>query len=244
MTPANTFDHIVTSRRSVRLFDPDQSVPAEVIRRSLDRAVLSPNSSNLQLWEFYWLRDPEIRAQMGAICLGQNAAKTAQELVVIVVRKDLWRQRCAAVLDRQIAHFKDAFGEPFTPTQLRVLVYWQRYIPILYRSGFGLLDFGKWVMANLRGLTSPMTREVTATALAQSAHRSVALAAMTFIHSLTAEGFDTCPMEGFDSRRLKRLLALPRGADISMVIAIGKGLPKGVYGPRLRLPTETVVFEV
>jgi nitroreductase len=61
---------------------------------------------------------------------------------------------------------------------------------------------------------------------------------------VAAEGFDSCPMEGFDSRRLRRLLSLPSGAEFSMVIAIGSRVEKGVYGPRLRIPIEEVVFEV
>jgi nitroreductase len=50
------FQEIVTFRRSNRKFDPNVEIPDDVIRRSLERAVLSPNSSNMQLWEFYWLR--------------------------------------------------------------------------------------------------------------------------------------------------------------------------------------------
>ena len=36
--------------------------------------------------------------------------------------------------------------------------------------------------------------------------------------SMAALGYDTCPMEGFDSVRLKSLLKLPKSAEISMVI--------------------------
>lgn len=244
LTDAEMFERMIQRRRSVRLFDPEQPVPPEVIERSLARAVLSPNSSNLQLWEFYWVRSPENRARMTDICLGQNAAKTAQELVVVVVRRDLWRKRCAAVIGQQVHYFKETFGEPLSPNQKRILMYWQKIIPMMYRSGFGVLDIGKWVVASLRGLLSATPREVTSRHMRISAHRSVALAAMTFMHSLTAEGFDSCPMEGFDSQRLKRLLGLPWGAEVSMVIAIGARVEKGVYGPRFRIPTEDVVFEI
>ena len=241
---AEHYEQIIQTRRSVRLFDPERPVPPEVIRRSLGRAVLSPNSSNLQLWEFYWIRDPEKRAKMTPICMGQNAAATAQELVVVVCRKDLWRQRRQAVLGQQIALFKEKFGEPLSKKQTRVLWYWERLVPLMYTSGLGILDLGKRMVAWARGLRQPTPREVTAGTLRISAHRSVALAAMTFMHSITAEGFDSCPMEGFDSRRLKKLLGLPRRAEISMVIAVGQRVDAGVYGPRLRVPIEDVVFEV
>jgi nitroreductase len=59
--------------------------------------------------------------------------------------------------------------------------------------------------------------------------------------SITAEGFDTCPMEGFDRVRMARLLDLPKGAEICMVVAVGKGTEAGIYGERKRLAYEDVV---
>ena len=62
--------------------------------------------------------------------------------------------------------------------------------------------------------------------------------------SIKAEGYDTCPMEGHDSVRLKKYLKLPKAAEISMVIGVGKGVPEGIYGERFRIPNEEVIFEV
>ena len=38
-------------------------------------------------------------------------------------------------------------------------------------------------------------------------HKSVGLAAQTFMLSIAAEGYDSCPMEGFDSKKLKSFLS-------------------------------------
>ena len=35
-------------------------------------------------------------------------------------------------------------------------------------------------------------------------HKTCALAAQTFMLAMSNEGYDTCPMEGFDSRRVKK----------------------------------------
>jgi nitroreductase len=48
-------------------------------------------------------------------------------------------------------------------------------------------------------------------------------------------------MEGFDAVRVKRALGLPSGAEINMIIAVGKGTEAGVWGPRFRVPYEEVV---
>jgi len=41
------FEAIVNSRRSNRSYDPAVEVPDEVIKKSLELAILSPNSSNM-----------------------------------------------------------------------------------------------------------------------------------------------------------------------------------------------------
>ena len=74
-------------------------------------------------------------------------------------------------------------------------------------------------------------------------HKSCALAAQTFMLSIAAEGFDSCPMEGFDAVRVKKALNLPKGAEINMIISVGKGTQEGVWGERFRLPYEEVVVK-
>ena len=86
-----TFDQIIQFRRSNRKFDPNQPIPADVVEKALEHATLAPNSSNMQLWEFHWVRDEEKKKKLIHACLNQSAAKTAQELVVIVTRRDKWR---------------------------------------------------------------------------------------------------------------------------------------------------------
>ena len=57
------FQKIIDFRRSNRKFDPSIPVPSEVIQKSLERATLSPNSSNMQLWEFYWVRSEKLKKE-------------------------------------------------------------------------------------------------------------------------------------------------------------------------------------
>ena len=69
------FDKIIHYRRSNRSFDPKIEVKDEVIEKSLKRAILAPNSSNMQLWEFYWIKSTEELARLTPLCLNQSAAK-------------------------------------------------------------------------------------------------------------------------------------------------------------------------
>ena len=61
---------------------------------------------------------------------------------------------------------------------------------------------------------------------------------------MKAEGYDTCPMEGMDSLRVKKFLGLPRKAEVVMIIGCGPRTNEGVYSERYRVPNSEVIFEV
>lgn len=234
------FQSIVDYRRSNRKFDPQVEIADEVIRRSLERAVLSPNSSNMQLWEFHWLRSEELRKIFIPLCMNQQAAKTAKEMVVFVTRLDKWKVRAAWNLNK----IKEKIdGEP-TTAQKKVLKYYGTIMPLLYRSDpFGLLHMAKRLLSFFVGLRRPFFRSGGKAQLRIMAHKSCALAAQTFMLSIAAEGYHSCPMEGFDEVRVKKALRLPREAEINMIIAVGKGTEAGIWGPRYRVPNEEVILE-
>jgi nitroreductase len=233
------FDEIIEKRRSNRRFDPNIEVPNEVIQRSLERSILSPNSSNMQLWEFYWIQDPVERAKYTELCLGQSAAKTAKQIVVFVTRGDLWKQRAKWNYD----NVKEGIqGEP-NKLQKRGLDYYSKLMPLAYRSDiFGFWAFVRRSISFFMGLRKPFYRMGGKADQRITVHKSCALAAQTFMLSIAAEGFESCPMEGFDSKRVKKALGLSRGAEINMIIAVGKATEEGIWGPRNRVPYDEVVF--
>jgi nitroreductase len=236
---ADQFDEIIEKRRSNRRFDPNIPVPNEVIQRSLERAILSPNSSNMQLWEFYWIQSEAEKSKYTAFCLGQSAAKTAQQLVVFVTRRDLWKQRAKWNYDKVRAGIE---GEP-NKLQQRGLDYYSKLMPLAYRSDwFGFFAFVRRTISFVMGFIKPFYRMGGKADQRVTVHKSCALAAQTFMLSIAAEGFESCPMEGFDAKRVKEALNLPCGAEINMIIGVGKGTPEGVWGPRNRVPYEEVVF--
>ena len=84
----------------------------------------------------------------------------------------------------------------------------------------------------------PMYQEVGKGDVRIIAHKSAALAAQTFMISMAGISYDTCPMEGFDSKRIKKSLNLPSDSEISMIIGCGIRKKDGIYGKRFRVPTE------
>jgi nitroreductase len=75
-------------------------------------------------------------------------------------------------------------------------------------------------------------------------HKTCALAAQTFMLAMANEGYDTCPMEGFDSRRVRKILDLPAGAEINMVVSCGFREKGGIWGDRMRLPFSQVYHRI
>ncbi len=76
------------------------------------------------------------------------------------------------------------------------------------------------------------------------AHKSTALACENLMLSLRAFGYDSCPMEGMDGIRIRKLLELPRAAEVCMVISAGKRAENGIYGRQIRFDRSLFVFEV
>lgn len=71
--------------------------------------------------------------------------------------------------------------------------------------------------------------------------RSIGIAAQTIMISVKSMGYDSCPMIGFDQKRVGNLINLPKNYLIGMMIAIGKAKkPPNPRGGQLSM--EKVVF--
>ena len=229
----------IAYRRSVRIFDDKQKVITGTVKKCLEQAHLAASSSNLQLWEFHHIISETKCKLVAKTCFNQPAAKTAQQLVVVVVRRDLWQQRVAA----NIEYIKKGFLKKNivdSDTQKRALNYYQEIIPQLYKGGNPLRGFLNKLVMIIKGISKTTYREVSRSDLRVVGHKSAALAAQNFMISMAGHVYDTCPMEGFDSKQVKKLLKLPSGAEISMIVGCGVRKPEGIYGERFRVPFEEV----
>lgn len=228
-------NRIIVSRRSIRRFTAE-AIPPEVVNACLDMALQAPNSSNLQTWEFHWIRSPNLKQSIAKACLGQAAAMTAAELIVCVARTGIWR-RNAPLIEQQLK--KEGLPTKSTLAYYRQLVYWVYSVgPLSFLAPFKylLLTVIGWFRPIIRG---PLTKKDQAI----WAIKSAALACENLMLGLRAYGYDSCAMEGFDAHRIRRIIDLPRDAHIVMVLGAGRRAQGGVYGPKLRLPRSMFIFE-
>ena len=235
------FDKIVRIRRSVRRYK-NTDINDDDVKDSILHASLAPNSSNLQLWEFYHVTSEKLMNRISEACFNQPAARTANQFVVIVTRKDLWNKRRIFNINTIKNKTLNASDKSLKNRDL-ALKYYKYLIPTIYKEFFGLLGYIRYINAMIIGLFRPIYRQVTNSDMRVVAHKSSALAAQNFMLSMTSKGYDTCPMEGFDSLRLKRILSLPYSSEINMVISCGIRDDHGVYGKQIRVPFDDVYFK-
>ncbi|MAB48069.1 MAG: nitroreductase family protein [Flavobacteriaceae bacterium] len=239
-----TVSEAIAYRRSTRVYK-DIPIDTEKVKQCLVNASLAPTSSNLQLWEFYHITNKNTLKEIAEACFNQSAAKTAQQLVIIVTRKDLWKQRAKAnIAFLNKVYDKDDLSERELKRKKMATNYYKKLIPTIYTDFLGILGYLKYFSFQIVGLFKPIYRQVRQSDMRIVAHKSAGLAAQNFMTSMAAIGYDTCPMEGSDTLRVKRILNLPRGAEINMIIGCGIRDEKGIYGPRFRVPFEDVYFEI
>lgn len=239
-----TVSEAITYRRSVRRYK-NEEIDAEKVQKCLQNASIAPTSSNLQLWEFHHITSQNKIEEMSKACFNQGAAKSAKQLVVFVSRKDLWRKRAQANVEFLNKQFdRPNLDENLLKRKKQVNNYYKKIIPSIYTDFLGVLGLIKYITFQIIGIFRPIYRQARLSDMRIVAHKSTALAAQNFMISMAAIGYDTCPMEGFDSKKVKQILGLPYGAEITMAIACGIRDDSGVHGPQFRVPFEDVYFQL
>ena len=99
----NTLEAIKT-RRSIRKYNPDITVPREHITQMLEAAMMAPSACNTRPWEFVVVESREVKAQIMEAMPYTQMLATAPVAIVICGRPDLqenicqgfWPQDCGA----------------------------------------------------------------------------------------------------------------------------------------------------
>jgi nitroreductase len=228
------FSQLANARRSVRKFSKEL-IPDHIVEACLDLALLAPNSSNLQTWEFYRLKSEDVKNNVALACFAQPAATTAAELIVCVARPDHWRAHCKQMLES----FKTS------PVEVpgSAIKYYSKIAPFVYTVGFlNILTPFKWLLNTIVGLFRVVPREpISSFGLKVWSIKSCSLAAENLMLAFRSYGYDTCPMEGYDSHKVKKAMGLSGKAHIVMIVGAGKRADGGIYGPRIRFPREQFV---
>lgn len=226
----------IFQRRAVKFFEPVE-ISDELREQILNAARHAPSSFNSQPYKFYWVGSAAQKATVAKLCLGQKPAETASALVVAVA--DLGS--LSATAQGQLEWMRRS---NFTEEKIRDYERKAKIGRILFMPGpFGLFAAVKRTLFRLLNLWKvvgmpPLSRKE----LFKWATKSTSLACQNLMIAAEALGMNTCPMEGFDGRRLSQYLGLSgRHHEIVMVIAIGKKSPAYAEPPQWRRPLDATV---
>jgi len=227
----------IFQRRAVKVFEPVE-ISEATREQILNAASLAPSSFNAQPYQFYWVETAKRKAAVAKLCLGQMPAKTASALVVAVA--DIGSLAATSQSQLQWMRSRSEFSEAKIRDHERTA----KIGRILFIPGpFGIFGAVKWGIFWLLNLWKvmgmpPLFRQD----LFKWATKSTSLACENLMIAAEALGINTCPMEGFDGRRLSKYLRLSaRYHDIVMVIAVGKKSPVYVEPPQWRRPLDAMV---
>ena len=236
---------MLAHRRAIRVYDKTKHIDTERVAECLRLAQLTPTSSNMQLGECYHITDTKTLEALHRACFQQTAVTTAQELVVFVVRPDYVKRRATANPTFQERNIREYFPKEKQEKYLkRWSMYYKKAIPFLYGRFFGLFGLLRKGVMQLFTPFRPMLHQTSEADGNVILHKSCALVAETFMLAMSEIGYDTCPLEGFDSWRVKCALHLPYSAQISLIISCGVRNEAAELGERFRIPFEEQYFRI
>jgi nitroreductase len=225
----------IFSRRAVKVFDP-VAIPDAVREQILDAARVAPSSFNMQPYRFYWVETPAKKKRAAELCMGQMPAETASALVVAVADIASWRATGQAHLEwmRTSGIAEKEVAEQEKKSKLAKWFFVQGWFgSIGALKSVALRTLNIWKIIG----KAPASRQ----GLFKWAVKSTCLACQNLMIAAEAVGLNTCPMEGFDDRRLSKFLGLSRHQEIVMVIAIGKKSALHIDRPQWRRPLDATV---
>jgi nitroreductase len=223
-------------RRAVKAFEPVE-IPQALREQILNAARHAPSSFNMQPYRLFWVESPSGKATAAKLCLGQMPAATASALVVAVA--DIGS--LAATSRAQLEWMRSS---GFSHAKVRDYERTAKIGRILFMPGpFGIFGAVKWAVFRLVNLWKTFGMPPTSRKdVFKWATKGTTLACANLMIAAEALGLNTCPMEGFDGRRLSRFLGLStRHHEIVMVIAIGKKSPAYAETPQWRRPLDATV---
>lgn len=203
----------IRQRQAVRRFS-SKPVPDALLYEVLDLANRAPSGFNLQPWRFIVVVDHEVKRLLHHIALDQMQVAEAPAVVVFVADPDCWKKPYSEILENSVE--AGVMSEQYSD-------HLRRTVNMIFRQGpFGISGFMKRIVQPIRRLGKPVPRVITSRSnLVEYVRQHTMLAVGTFLIAAESAGLATCPMEGFDEDRLKKLLAVPSRMTVPAIVATG-----------------------
>jgi nitroreductase len=232
MSERDVFKAIAT-RHAVRKFS-SREIPDTIMQELLELAHLAPSGYNLQPWHFIVVKDARVKKALRYVSLNQAHVENAAAVVIFAANPSAWKDWYREILEtgRKAGAYDDA----------RVRRYLNLVRLTFSTAPFGLFGFAKRIAIPIMRLKKPIGKVLYGESDKESyVARHTMLAAATFMIAARGHGLATCPMEGFDEYRLKRLLHIPMHWTVPIIVAAGYELEGAELQPRVRRPISQVI---
>lgn len=229
-----TVSAVLERRRAARHYRPE-TIPRGALLDILERVRLTPSGWNLQPVHFVVVTDAETKRRLRLACLGQKQIEEAPAAVVFISDLEPHRGRLESILARDLEN--GSISEEYARFSGRT-------IRLLFEGGpLGLSGAAKRVVLGVLSWFRPMPLP------SLSRHqrhiwslRQAAMAAQSFLLLAEERGWASCPMEGFDPRRVRRVLGIPRRYMVALMVTVGRAEPPE-QPRRVRVPLADVLHE-
>mmetsp|Transcript_36210 Transcript_36210/g.59526 ORF Transcript_36210/g.59526 Transcript_36210/m.59526 type:complete len:350 (-) Transcript_36210:271-1320(-) len=229
------FREVVMGRRSVRKFLPNP-IPDETMDHIIDLTQRAPSGFNVQPYVIVLVKSEETKRALADAMLGaSNKRRVLEAPVTAVFASDLENLRHV----RRVEGLLRAQGLPKAAVALA-------------RPGLTIFSGGHRALLRLPSLivrklafrpVSLITASPKVSTPETWAVKNTMLAVQNYMLASVAYGLNTAPMEGYDARRVRRALKLPRRFTVPLVVATGyPGDLDEEAAPSARWPRDRVVF--
>ncbi|MCS6883959.1 MAG: nitroreductase family protein [Acidobacteriota bacterium] len=205
------FEKLVLARRATRHFKPDP-IPEELLLRLLDISRWAPSGYNLQPTHITVVNDAALKKALKRACMDQAQVEEAPVTMVFSGDKRVYENNFEKVLacERAIGSIDEGYE--------RLL---RRIVPLAFDKGLlGLGLLWKALLPPFARLFVPIP-DIPAVNKRYWLAKQTLLRAMIFMLAAQAAGLSTVPMEGFDERRVRRVLKIPSTHLVTLVMPVG-----------------------
>jgi nitroreductase len=203
------FELLAQNRHSVHRFMP-RPVSSELLDRLIACAQWAPNSYNLQPTHFVVVTDQEAKRRLAKLVIGEHEIEECGAVVAFIGDCDAVRRQGDEIIARDIEAgvLTEATASIRRERMSRLRIgHANPAVRALQRAGRSLL----------RLVGAAGAHEDVRTWLAKQAMASASF----FMLAATSAGLGTAALDGFHSRRVRKLLGVPNGFELFLLVAVG-----------------------
>ena len=231
---AAIFEKIVLNRKAIKSFIPDKPVPPEVLSHILGLTQRAPSGYNLQPWVAVVVSDPEKRKALYTASLSQQKILEAPITVVFAANLNALANQSKVI----------SMGvQNGTMTEKEAQQMYQKTTAYLGTGPLCLFQLAKFIGGSVISMFRPMI--VPPINMKAHVWKHTMLPVQTFMFAASSHGLDTCPMEGFDERRVREIVGLPSNFSVPVIVSLGYASDHPInHKPQsLRIPPEDQYFD-